>query len=98
MLQRDSLRDLAEAMLEHAPDRDIPPTWVVPMDVPTVDKLVELEALPVLRPAAEALHAHRACIHCGAEGIGAGQDISGAAGDHDPWGARLTVIDTKHER
>ncbi len=40
MLQRNSLRDRAEAMLEHAPDRDIPPTWVVPMDVPAVDRLV----------------------------------------------------------
>lgn len=40
MLQRDSLRERAESMLEHAPDRDIPPTWVVPMDVPAVDKLV----------------------------------------------------------
>ena len=40
MLQRDSLRERAESMLEHAPDRDIPPTWVVPMDVPAVDRLV----------------------------------------------------------
>ncbi|MBK7084507.1 MAG: hypothetical protein IPH53_07500 [Flavobacteriales bacterium] len=40
MLQRDSLRERAESMLEHAPDREIPPTWVVPMDVPAVDKLV----------------------------------------------------------
>lgn len=40
LLQRDSLRERAEAMLEQAPDRDIPPTWVVPMDVPAVDKLV----------------------------------------------------------
>ena len=40
MLQRDSLRTRAEAMLEQAPERDIPPTWVVPMDVPAVDKLV----------------------------------------------------------
>ena len=40
LLQRDSLRDRAEAMLEQAPDRNIPPTWVVPMDVPVVDKLV----------------------------------------------------------
>lgn len=40
LLQRDSLRDRAEAMLDQAPDRDIPPTWVVPMDVPAVDKLV----------------------------------------------------------
>ncbi len=40
MLQRDSLRERAEAMLEHSPDRGIPPTWVVPMDVPAVDKLV----------------------------------------------------------
>ena len=40
MLQRDSLRERAESMLEQAPDRDIPPTWVVPMDVPAVDKLV----------------------------------------------------------
>ena len=40
MLQRDSLRERAESMVEHAPDRDKPPTWVVPMDVPAVDKLV----------------------------------------------------------
>lgn len=40
LLQRDSLRERAEAMLEQAPDRDIPPTWVVPMDVPAVDRLV----------------------------------------------------------
>lgn len=40
MLQRDSLRERAESMLEQAPDRDIPPTWVVPMDVPAVDRLV----------------------------------------------------------
>lgn len=40
LLQRDSLRERAEAMLEQAPDRDIPPIWVVPMDVPAVDRLV----------------------------------------------------------
>ena len=40
LLQRDSLRERAEAMLEQAPDREIPPTWVVTMDVPAVDKLV----------------------------------------------------------
>lgn len=40
LLQRDSLRERAEAMLEQAPDRDIPPTWVVPMDVPAIDDLV----------------------------------------------------------
>ncbi len=40
MLQRDSLRERAEAMLEQAPDRGIPPSWVVPMDVPAVDRLV----------------------------------------------------------
>lgn len=40
LLQRDSLRERAEAMLEQAPDREIPPTWVVPMDVPAVDRLV----------------------------------------------------------
>ncbi len=40
LLQRDPLRERAEAMLEQAPDREIPPTWVVPMDVPAVDKLV----------------------------------------------------------
>ncbi len=40
LLQRGSLRERAEAMLEQAPDREIPPTWVVPMDVPAVDKLV----------------------------------------------------------
>ena len=40
MFQRDSLRERAESMLEHAPDRDTPPSWVVPMDVPAVDKLV----------------------------------------------------------
>lgn len=40
LLQRDSLRERAEAMLEQAPDRDVPPSWVVPMDVPAVDRLV----------------------------------------------------------
>jgi len=40
MLRRDSLRARAEAMLEQAPDRSVPPTSVVPMDVPVVDKLV----------------------------------------------------------
>ncbi|MBK9419620.1 MAG: hypothetical protein IPN44_01040 [Flavobacteriales bacterium] len=40
MLQRGSLRERAEAMLEQAPERDVPPTWVVPMDVPAVDTLV----------------------------------------------------------
>lgn len=40
LLQRDTLRDRAHAMLEHAPDLEIPPTWVVPMDVPAIDKLV----------------------------------------------------------
>ena len=40
LLQRDSLHELAEAMLEHGPDRGMPPIWVVPMDVPAVDKLV----------------------------------------------------------
>ena len=39
-LKRDSLRERAVAMLEQAPDREVPPTWVVPMDVPAVDKLV----------------------------------------------------------
>lgn len=40
LLQRYSLRERAEAMLEQAPDLGIPPTWVVPMDVPAVDKLI----------------------------------------------------------
>lgn len=40
ILQRDSMRERAEAMLEQAPDRDIPPIWVVPMDVPAVDRLL----------------------------------------------------------
>jgi hypothetical protein len=40
LLQRDALRDRAEAMLEQAPARDVPPTWVVPMDVPAVDRLM----------------------------------------------------------
>ncbi|MBP7513243.1 MAG: hypothetical protein KA791_01770 [Flavobacteriales bacterium] len=40
LLQRDSLRERAEALLEQAPDREMPPTWVVPMDVPAVDRLV----------------------------------------------------------
>ena len=40
LLQRDSLRERAEAMLEQAPEREAPPSWVVPMDVPAVDKLV----------------------------------------------------------
>lgn len=40
LLQRDALHERAEALLEQAPDRDSPPTWVVPMDVPAVDRLV----------------------------------------------------------
>ena len=40
MLQRDSLREGAETMLAQRAGRDIPPTWVLPMDVPAVDKLV----------------------------------------------------------
>ena len=40
LLQRDRLRERARAMLEQAPDPALPPTWVVPMDVPAVDKLV----------------------------------------------------------
>lgn len=40
LLQRDTLRERARAMLEHAPDLAVPPTWVVPMDVPAIDKLV----------------------------------------------------------
>lgn len=40
LLQRDSLRERADAMLEQAPDPEVPPTWVVPMDVPAVDRLV----------------------------------------------------------
>jgi hypothetical protein len=34
MLQRDSLRERAESMLEHAPDRDIPPTGWYPWTCP----------------------------------------------------------------
>jgi hypothetical protein len=41
LLQRDSLHERAEAMLEQAPDREVPPTWVVPMDVPAVDRLAD---------------------------------------------------------
>ncbi len=40
MLQRDRLRERAAAMLEQATEPDRPLTWVVPMDVPAVDKLV----------------------------------------------------------
>lgn len=40
MLQRETLRERARSMLEQAPDLEIPPTWVVPMDVPAIDKLV----------------------------------------------------------
>lgn len=40
LLQRDRLRERAKAMVEQAPDLRLPPTWVVPMDVPAVDKLV----------------------------------------------------------
>lgn len=40
LLQRDALRERAKAMIEHAPDLDVPPTWVVPMDVPAVDRLI----------------------------------------------------------
>lgn len=40
LLQRHTLRERARAMLEHAPDLAVPPTWVVPMDVPAIDKLV----------------------------------------------------------
>lgn len=40
LLQRDRLREEAKAMLEQAPSIDVPPTWVVPMDVPAIDKIV----------------------------------------------------------
>ncbi|MEO8066490.1 MAG: hypothetical protein ABI599_02230 [Flavobacteriales bacterium] len=40
LLQRDTLRERARDMLAHAPDLEVPPTWVVPMDVPAIDKLV----------------------------------------------------------
>ena len=40
LLQHDTLRERARAMLEQAPDLAVPPTWVVPMDVPAIDKLV----------------------------------------------------------
>ena len=40
LLQRETLRDRARAVLAELPDTSIPPTWVVPMDVPAIDKLV----------------------------------------------------------
>ncbi len=40
LLQRDRLREHAIALLRQAPDPSAPPTWVVPMDVPAIDKLV----------------------------------------------------------
>lgn len=40
LLQRETLHERARTMLEHAPDRTVPPTWVVPMDVPAIDRLV----------------------------------------------------------
>jgi hypothetical protein len=40
LLQRDRLREEARTMVEQAPDVDVPPIWVVPMDVPAIDKLV----------------------------------------------------------
>lgn len=40
LLQRDRLREEARTMVEQAPDPDVPATWVVPMDVPAIDKLV----------------------------------------------------------
>ena len=40
LLQRETLRERARAMLFHAPDLAMPPTCVVPMDVPAIDKLV----------------------------------------------------------
>ena len=38
--QRDTLRERAHEMLAQTPDLSAPPTWVVPMDVPAIDKLV----------------------------------------------------------
>lgn len=40
LLQRDRLRQRAKDLLEQAPVNEVPPTWVVPMDVPAVDVLV----------------------------------------------------------
>lgn len=40
MLQRDTLRERALEMLERTSDHEALPTWVVPMDVPAIDKLV----------------------------------------------------------
>jgi hypothetical protein len=40
VLQRDRLREQARQMVKQAPDLAVPPTWVVPMDVPAVDVLV----------------------------------------------------------
>lgn len=40
LLQRERLREEAKALVEQAPDLDVPPTWVVPMDVPAIDRLV----------------------------------------------------------
>lgn len=39
LLQRETLRDRAHEMIAHAPDLADPPTWVVPMDVPAIDRL-----------------------------------------------------------
>jgi hypothetical protein len=40
LLQRATLRERAQALLLEMPDKATPPTWVVPMDVPAIDKLV----------------------------------------------------------
>ena len=40
LLHRDRLREQAREMLPLAPDQKIPPIWVVPLDVPAVDRLV----------------------------------------------------------
>ena len=40
LLQRERLREDALLMLDRVPGGKVPSTWVVPMDVPAIDKLV----------------------------------------------------------
>jgi hypothetical protein len=40
LLQRERLRERAQEMLERTPDPAVPSTWVVPMDVHAVDRVI----------------------------------------------------------
>lgn len=39
LLQRENLRANAYHTMEHAPELARPPLWVVPMDIPAIDKV-----------------------------------------------------------